>query len=160
MTARATALIPGFHAETALERRLIRDSELSSGLRFGCPRFGHPEGRVGLHVADILGRIGPDEADRARLRLIALVHDSFKYRVPPGVASNFGTTPGTVSGMMDEIRPESPEFLATLRRFVGSSMICRASRPERSRSSSVVCGGRRDGCAGVPATSSRPRCTA
>ena len=30
------------------------------------------------------------------------------------------TTPGTVSGMMAEISPESPEFLETLRRLVGS----------------------------------------
>ena len=38
------------------------------------------------------------------------------------------TTPGTVSGMMLEIRPESPEFLETLRRLVGVSMIWRGAR--------------------------------
>src|ERR1019366_4150475 len=38
------------------------------------------------------------------------------------------TTPGTVSGMMLEIRPESPEFLETLRRLVGVSMIRRGAR--------------------------------
>ncbi len=38
------------------------------------------------------------------------------------------TTPGTVSGMMPEIKPESPEFLETLRRLVGVSMIWRGAR--------------------------------
>ena len=41
------------------------------------------------------------------------------------------TTPGTVSGMIEEMSPESPEFFATLRRLVGSSMI---SRPVKARS--------------------------
>src|SRR5258708_248552 len=37
------------------------------------------------------------------------------------------TTPGTVRGMMLEMRPESPEFLETLRRLVGVSMIWRGA---------------------------------
>src|SRR5450756_1912784 len=38
------------------------------------------------------------------------------------------TTPGTVSGRMLEMRPESPEFLDTLRRLVGVSTIWRGAR--------------------------------
>jgi hypothetical protein len=77
-------LVPGFVPENELERALIAAPELRRGLAWGRPRFGHPEARVGLHVAAILDRIGHDPRLRADLRLIALVHDSFKYAVTPG----------------------------------------------------------------------------
>ncbi len=52
--------------------------------------------------------------------------------VPPGVSHLAPpptcTTPGTVSGRISLMSPESPEFLATLRRVVGSSMIWRLAR--------------------------------
>jgi hypothetical protein len=46
------------------------------------PRSGHPEGTIALHVRDVLANVdriaaAPDP-DRLRLRLIAIVHDSFK----------------------------------------------------------------------------------
>ena len=84
MSATAAELIPGFAPEDDLERKLAEDPELIAGLAWGRPRSGHPEGAVGAHVADLLRRLdGEVEApDRRRvLRLIALVHDSFKYSV-------------------------------------------------------------------------------
>jgi hypothetical protein len=60
------------------------DPELLSGLAWGQPREGHPEGSVGAHVSDLLEAIDSgDHSDEARrlLRFVALVHDSFKYRV-------------------------------------------------------------------------------
>jgi hypothetical protein len=77
-------LVPGFVAENDLERALTAAPELRQGLAWGRPRFGHPEARVGLHVAAILRRIGDYPRLRSDLRLIALVHDSFKYAVRPG----------------------------------------------------------------------------
>jgi hypothetical protein len=77
-------LVPGFVPENDLERVLTSAPELRRGLAWGRPRFGHPEARVGLHVAAILHRIGHYPRLRADLRLIALVHDSFKYAVRPG----------------------------------------------------------------------------
>jgi hypothetical protein len=71
-------LVPGFVAENDLERALTAAPELRRGLAWGRPRFGHPEARVGLHVAAILRRIGDYPRSRSDLRLIALVHDSFK----------------------------------------------------------------------------------
>jgi hypothetical protein len=76
-------LVPGFEAESDLERALVAEPDLLEGLAWGRARFGHPEARVGLHVAAILGRIGDYPGRRADLRFIALVHDSFKHAVRP-----------------------------------------------------------------------------
>ena len=77
-------LIPGFVPENELERAVTSDPELLAGLAWGEPRDAHPEGAVGNHVADLLETIDRDGESgerREQLRLIALVHDSFKYRV-------------------------------------------------------------------------------
>ena len=50
-------------------------------MAWGVARWGHPEGHVGLHVADILEEIGHRDPARADLRFIAIVHDSQKFRV-------------------------------------------------------------------------------
>ena len=57
---------------------------LQEGLAWGKPRRGHPEGTVGAHVADLLETIerwGETGKRREELRFLALVHDSFKYKV-------------------------------------------------------------------------------
>jgi HD domain-containing protein len=77
-------LVPGFSAESRIERVVTRDPVLLEGLAWGRPRGGHPEGSVGAHVADLLGTLdewGEPEPRRSELRFIALVHDAFKYRV-------------------------------------------------------------------------------
>jgi HD domain len=58
-------------------------------VEWGKARLGHPEGAVKHHIADVLANVereatSPDE--RRRLRLAALVHDTFKYRAPEGSA--------------------------------------------------------------------------
>lgn len=69
--------------ETELERHLLELPEFRHGLWWGEPRFGHPEGKVVLHVREVLDNINaiPDlnQEDRTRLRLIALAHDTFKH---------------------------------------------------------------------------------
>jgi hypothetical protein len=80
----AARLIPGFEAENDLEARIAADPELLAGLAWGKPREAHPEGAVGNHVAELLRLIDSDGESgqrRADLRFLALVHDSFKYRV-------------------------------------------------------------------------------
>jgi len=60
------------------------DPELLEGLAWGAPRAGHPEGAVGTHVAhllDAIDRSGETGERRELLRLMALVHDSFKSQV-------------------------------------------------------------------------------
>jgi hypothetical protein len=69
--------------ETSLERDLLADPRLRAGLEWGTPRFGHPEGRVGEHVAAMLAAIPDDDPLRNDLRLLAITHDSFKAEVRP-----------------------------------------------------------------------------
>lgn len=76
--------VPGFVPETPLEHALIADPELRRGLAWGKPRAGHPEGSVGVHVADLLETIerwGETRTRRSELRVLALVHDALKFRV-------------------------------------------------------------------------------
>jgi hypothetical protein len=80
----ASELIPGFDPETELERRVSAEPELLEGLAWGEPRAGHPEGAVGIHVSHLLealDRSGEAGERRELLRVMALVHDSFKYQV-------------------------------------------------------------------------------
>lgn len=74
-------MIPGFTPETALERALAEDPVLLTGLAWGAPRTGHPEGPVGVHVGHMLETIdawGEVGERRAELRFLALVHDALK----------------------------------------------------------------------------------
>lgn len=78
-----------FELENDLERRIAADPEWRKGVEWGKARPGHPEGAVKHHIADVLENVereatSPDE--RRRLRLAALVHDTFKYRAPEGSA--------------------------------------------------------------------------
>jgi hypothetical protein len=82
----AAELVPGFHPENELERRLAMDPVVLEGLAWGEPRSGHPEGRVGSHVADLLRTLESweePEPRRSELRLMALVHDTLKNEVQP-----------------------------------------------------------------------------
>ena len=69
--------------ESPLERNLLSTVEFRHGLLWGEPRFGHPEGKVALHVREVLDNIDLiprlSTEQRIQLRLIALAHDTFKY---------------------------------------------------------------------------------
>lgn len=70
--------------ENDLERTLLGAPEFQKGLFWGKPRYGHPEGKVLFHIKEVLENIDrlrlEDATLRSRLRLIALVHDTFKYK--------------------------------------------------------------------------------
>lgn len=73
-----------FSLETPLEHQIAADPDWRLGLEFGEPRPGHPEGAVKWHVADVLANVDRFYGDsplRESLRLIALVHDTFKHEV-------------------------------------------------------------------------------
>ena len=66
-----------------LEEKLLETPEFERGLLWGKPRPGHPEGKVLLHIQEVLQNLEQwrDSPKRFRqLRLIALAHDTFKYR--------------------------------------------------------------------------------
>jgi hypothetical protein len=81
--AHAALMVRTITPENELERRLLADPRLRAGLDWGAPRSGHPEGRVADHVAAILSAIPAADPLRSDLRLLALVHDSFKAAVRP-----------------------------------------------------------------------------
>lgn len=70
--------------ETDLESTIISDEDYVKGLFWGRPRYGHPEGKVILHIREVLDNVDkiPNLEDKIRqqLRIITLVHDSFKYK--------------------------------------------------------------------------------
>lgn len=70
--------------ETELEKRIISDPEFIQGAGYGKPRSGHPEGQVVYHIREVLDNVDKMPKDypyRKELRLIALIHDTFKYKV-------------------------------------------------------------------------------
>lgn len=69
--------------ETPLEKSILKDKPFRRGLLWGVPRYGHPEGEVYKHIRDVfdnIDRLTIDQQSRERLRLVALVHDSFKHK--------------------------------------------------------------------------------
>ena len=68
--------------ETDLEKQLIHHPEFKKGLQWGTPRYGHPEGKVLYHIAEVFSNIEKlniSAHTRQQLRLITLVHDTFKH---------------------------------------------------------------------------------
>lgn len=68
--------------ETELEKRILIQPKFRKGLMWGKPRYGHPEGEVVLHVREVLENIDKlniDAHSRRKLRLVAIVHDTFKF---------------------------------------------------------------------------------
>jgi len=79
-----TELSLPFLIEGDIEQRIAEHPDWLEGIEFGRPRHGHPEGQVKFHIAAVLGnveRFFGDTILRHDLRLITLIHDSFKYRV-------------------------------------------------------------------------------
>lgn len=69
--------------ETELESLLISQPDIIDGLLWGEPRYGHPEGKVLHHIPEIYANIERvplplSISDRQSLRLITLLHDTFK----------------------------------------------------------------------------------
>ena len=68
--------------ETDTEKKLIRDPEFRQGLFWGKPRYGHPEGKIIFHIAEVLKNIDLldiDGSTRRQLREVAFLHDTFKH---------------------------------------------------------------------------------
>lgn len=70
--------------QTTYEADLITRSEFVEGLMWGQPRYGHPEGRVAFHIREVFQNINylQDLSPQRKqmLRIVALVHDTFKYK--------------------------------------------------------------------------------
>ncbi|MEL7221890.1 MAG: hypothetical protein AAGJ93_11265 [Bacteroidota bacterium] len=76
-------LIAELSPETDLEKLLLDQPEVQEGMLWGVPRYGHPEGEVYKHVKDVFRNIDKLQItaqERAFLRIVAIVHDVFKYQ--------------------------------------------------------------------------------
>jgi hypothetical protein len=69
--------------ETDLEKTIVRNKEFQKGASWGKPRNGHPEGIVAYHIREVLDNVDKysSSENREALRLIALIHDTFKHKV-------------------------------------------------------------------------------
>ena len=69
--------------ETNLEREIVSDIDFIEGAMWGKPRNGHPEGEVIYHIGEVLDNVNKmsNMHNRAELRLIAIIHDTFKNKV-------------------------------------------------------------------------------
>ena len=68
--------------ESSIEKAIINSPDFQKGLFWGKPRFGHPEGQIILHIQEVfknVDRLNQSAEIRSKLRLITLVHDTFKY---------------------------------------------------------------------------------
>jgi hypothetical protein len=69
--------------ENSIEEAIIIDEEFIKGALYGKPRQHHPEGEVINHIEEVLSNVDKfsDTSNRKELRLITIVHDSFKFKV-------------------------------------------------------------------------------
>ena len=69
--------------ENEIEKNILSDKEFLEGALWGEPRPGHPEGQVIFHIKEVLNNVNKysKSHNRNELRLIALVHDTFKHKV-------------------------------------------------------------------------------
>lgn len=70
--------------ETPLERAILKHPDWIEGALWGEPRWGHPEGKVIFHIEEVLRNVEMVAAHfpryRRYLRLITIIHDTFKYK--------------------------------------------------------------------------------
>lgn len=71
-------------ARNKLEELIFSNKQIQKGLSWGWPRKGHPEGATIFHVKEIFEEIDklcelPET--KTKLRILAIIHDSFKYKV-------------------------------------------------------------------------------
>ncbi|PIN90971.1 hypothetical protein COU57_02545 [Candidatus Pacearchaeota archaeon CG10_big_fil_rev_8_21_14_0_10_32_14] len=68
--------------ENPLEYEISRNEDFIKGCYWGVPRSGHDEGKVIYHIRDVLRNVEKYSSSQTRvdLRLIAMIHDTFKYK--------------------------------------------------------------------------------
>ena len=75
------AFIDALQPETDLELSFLDDEAYRTGLLWGVPRYGHPEGTILAHIQEVNANIDllPINAEtRRQLRTVSFVHDTFK----------------------------------------------------------------------------------
>lgn len=107
----------GIEPETEREGLIVADPEWQAGAAWGRPRRGHPEGAVSAHVAEVLAnvdRVAIGAEDRERLRFVALVHDTFKYRVDRSRSREGENHHAMIARRFAERYTDDPELLEVI----------------------------------------------
>jgi hypothetical protein len=100
--------------ENKEEADLLAIPEVQEGLRWGLPRYGHPEGEVFKHVREVLDnidRVKLSFEDRALLRLVAFIHDTFKYIEPKGSPRDWSKHHSILAAQFMEKRWSNPSLI-------------------------------------------------
>jgi len=107
MTSFFQELLDVLKPENKEEADLLAIPEVQEGLRWGLPRYGHPEGEVFKHVREVfdnIDRVNLSSDDRSFLRMIALIHDTFKYKEPKGSPRDWSKHHSVLAGQFMEKR--------------------------------------------------------
>jgi hypothetical protein len=86
--------------ENEAEAALLNDHAFQEGLLWGVPRFGHPEGEVYKHILEVLDNVdqlNTSPSVRRKLRLITLVHDTFKHLEVRGTPRDWSKHHGMIA---------------------------------------------------------------
>jgi len=99
--------------ENGIETAMIADPEFIQGAMYGKPRSGHPEGNVIYHIGEVLANVDKycDESDRTDLRLIAIVHDTFKFKVDQRKPKSGANHHGTIARVFAQKFISNPDLL-------------------------------------------------
>lgn len=99
--------------ETELEKRVVADPEFVIGAGYGKPRKGHPEGQVVYHIREVLDNVEKysNEENRADLRLIALIHDTFKFKVDQTKQKSGENHHAMIARRFAEKFPQIPNYI-------------------------------------------------
>lgn len=96
--------------EDEMEWDLLKEPDFIKGLHWGFPRYGHPEGKVLLHVREVLDNIEKLDLEvkiRQKMRLIAIVHDTFKFLEDKGEARDWSRHHGLLARQFLEKRVDN-----------------------------------------------------
>jgi len=104
---------------TTLETKIVEDVQFRAGMSYGEPRPGHPEGAVKYHIVEVLDNVQKmylDSTMYSDLRLIAMIHDSFKYAVDREKPRSGDNHHGALASVFAQKYLSNPKVLTVITR--------------------------------------------
>jgi len=105
--------------ENGIESAIIGNADFIAGCDYGKSRSGHPEGKVIYHIQEVLANIDKwyaDDEDRKDLRIIAILHDTFKYKVNQNLPKSGQNHHGWIARKFAEKFPIDADVLSVIQR--------------------------------------------
>lgn len=103
--------------ETELEQQIMNDPEWIEGASWGEPRPGHPEGAIIYHILEVLNNVETFYGDsplRENLRVLTLIHDTFKNKVDRNLPTKGENQHGMIARRFARAFIEDPVILNIL----------------------------------------------